>query len=229
MTTPGSHNDTYAESFHRDFFANFARGVPPEECSRNTEGHNTAQIGGFVVRSCAFLLHACRGAQPAVFSWTLECGHAMPSGMWEIQHAVSSSVRAKHLVCLVHKPWGRLPFSLIGSSALHLAPGCHMRLPTWWHTAAQADRRTIDIPTAWRHTVHLLWCLWCSTIAVVQHTGYVSARRTPRGALYSLCQQYQDATQTTSAQLLHACTCLCTALPQHAPNTCMLCRRCRQW
>jgi hypothetical protein len=100
MTTPGSHNDTYAESFHRDFFANFARGVPPEECSRNTEGHNTAQIGGFVVRSCAFLLHACRGAQPAVFSWTLECGHAMPSGMWEIQHAVSSSVRAKHLVCL---------------------------------------------------------------------------------------------------------------------------------
>jgi hypothetical protein len=50
MTTPGSHNDTYAESFHRDFFANWAKGVPPEQCSRGTEGHNTAQIGGFVVR-----------------------------------------------------------------------------------------------------------------------------------------------------------------------------------
>lgn len=44
-----SHNDTYAESFHRDFFANWAKGVPPERCALGTEGHNTAQIGGFVV------------------------------------------------------------------------------------------------------------------------------------------------------------------------------------
>lgn len=49
MTTPGSHNDTYAESFHRDFFKNWAAGVPPEECCKGTEGHNTAQIGGFVM------------------------------------------------------------------------------------------------------------------------------------------------------------------------------------
>lgn len=49
MTTPGSHNDTYAESFHRDFFRNFAAGVPPEKCAHGTEGHNTAQIGGFVM------------------------------------------------------------------------------------------------------------------------------------------------------------------------------------
>lgn len=50
MTTPGTHNDTYAESFHRDFFKNWAAGVPPQKCARGTEGHNTAQIGGFVVR-----------------------------------------------------------------------------------------------------------------------------------------------------------------------------------
>jgi hypothetical protein len=49
MTTPGSHNDTYAESFHRDFFGNYATGVPPEQCAKGTEGHNTAQIGAFVV------------------------------------------------------------------------------------------------------------------------------------------------------------------------------------
>ena len=46
-----SHNDTYAESFHRDFFSNWARGVPPEKCVVGTQGHNTAQIGGFVVSS----------------------------------------------------------------------------------------------------------------------------------------------------------------------------------
>eukprot|EP00892_Ulva_mutabilis_P012018 jgi/Ulvmu1/9189/UM005_0289.1 len=49
MTTPGSHNDTYAESYHRDFFANYAKGVPPERCAEGTEGHNTASIGGFVM------------------------------------------------------------------------------------------------------------------------------------------------------------------------------------
>jgi len=33
MTTPDTHNDTYAESFHRDFFKNWAAGVPPEKCA----------------------------------------------------------------------------------------------------------------------------------------------------------------------------------------------------
>ena len=47
MTTPGSHNDTYAESYHRQFFANYARGVPPEHCA-GAENHDTASIGGLV-------------------------------------------------------------------------------------------------------------------------------------------------------------------------------------
>ncbi|MHB9067164.1 MAG: ADP-ribosylglycohydrolase family protein [Pirellulaceae bacterium] len=47
MTTPDSHNDTYAESYHRDFFANYAQGVSPERCA-GAEGHDTASIGGLV-------------------------------------------------------------------------------------------------------------------------------------------------------------------------------------
>lgn len=47
MTTPDSHRDTYAESYHRAFFANYARGVPPERCA-GTENHDTASIGGLV-------------------------------------------------------------------------------------------------------------------------------------------------------------------------------------
>jgi ADP-ribosylglycohydrolase len=47
MTTPGTHNDTYAESYHRDFFANFTRGIAPERCA-GQEGHDTASIGGLV-------------------------------------------------------------------------------------------------------------------------------------------------------------------------------------
>jgi ADP-ribosylglycohydrolase len=47
MTEPDQHNDTYAESFHRDFFANYARGVAPEKCA-GPDGHDTASIGGLV-------------------------------------------------------------------------------------------------------------------------------------------------------------------------------------
>ena len=47
MTELGRHNDTYAESYHRDFFANYAKGVLPENCA-GPEGHDTASIGGLV-------------------------------------------------------------------------------------------------------------------------------------------------------------------------------------
>ena len=47
MTTADSHNDTYAESYHRDFFANYACGVAPEQCA-GADGHDTASIGGLV-------------------------------------------------------------------------------------------------------------------------------------------------------------------------------------
>ncbi len=47
MTEPDRHNDTYAESYHRDFFANYAQGVAPENCA-GTEGHDTASMGGLV-------------------------------------------------------------------------------------------------------------------------------------------------------------------------------------
>lgn len=47
MTTPDSHRDTYAESYHRAFFANYIRGIPPERCA-GVENHDTASIGGLV-------------------------------------------------------------------------------------------------------------------------------------------------------------------------------------
>ena len=47
MTEPDQHNDTYAESYHRDFFANYAKGIAPEKCA-GAEGHDTASIGGLV-------------------------------------------------------------------------------------------------------------------------------------------------------------------------------------
>lgn len=43
MQTPGSHNDTYASTAHRMFFANLVQGKAPSECADN-DGHNTDAI-----------------------------------------------------------------------------------------------------------------------------------------------------------------------------------------
>ena len=43
---PPEHPDTYAESYHRAFFANLENGVPPNKCGSKT--HDTASIGGLV-------------------------------------------------------------------------------------------------------------------------------------------------------------------------------------
>lgn len=41
------HPDTYAESYHRGFFANLEQGVPADKCGATT--HDTASVGGLVM------------------------------------------------------------------------------------------------------------------------------------------------------------------------------------
>jgi ADP-ribosylglycohydrolase len=43
---PAAHPDTYAESYHRGFFANLAQGNKPEKCAMQT--HDTASVGALV-------------------------------------------------------------------------------------------------------------------------------------------------------------------------------------
>jgi ADP-ribosyl-[dinitrogen reductase] hydrolase len=47
MTTPGSHNDTYANTCHRMFFKNWVDGKPPGQCPDN-DGHNVDSIDALV-------------------------------------------------------------------------------------------------------------------------------------------------------------------------------------
>lgn len=78
MTTPDCHNDTYAESYHRDFFANYAQGIPPERCA-GVEGHDTASIGGLV------------GLPPVIFS-ALQSGEGA-----DAKAAALAQLRLTHL------------------------------------------------------------------------------------------------------------------------------------
>ena len=89
MTAPDRHNDTYAESYHRDFFANHARGLPPERCA-GAEGHDTASIGGLV------------SLPPVIFAAWAQQGRAQasargsPQGHAAVNAALLTQLRLTH-------------------------------------------------------------------------------------------------------------------------------------
>lgn len=57
--TPAAHPDTYAESCHRGFFANLARGKAPLQCAAVT--HDTPSIGGLVTIAPLVFAERLRG------------------------------------------------------------------------------------------------------------------------------------------------------------------------
>ena len=59
MTSPGNHRDTYIEEYHRNFFANYARGLPPRRC-----GVEEKHIGG-LMGMIPVILFYCQDAQKA--------------------------------------------------------------------------------------------------------------------------------------------------------------------
>ena len=63
MTMPGSHNDAYASTCHRMFFANREHGRALRDCPDN-DGHNVDTIDGLVLPTVVALASAARGAAP---------------------------------------------------------------------------------------------------------------------------------------------------------------------
>jgi ADP-ribosyl-[dinitrogen reductase] hydrolase len=60
MTTPGSHNDTYASTCHRMFFYNwYHRKLPPSQCPDN-DSHNVDTIDGLVLPTIVSLVYAAK-------------------------------------------------------------------------------------------------------------------------------------------------------------------------
>jgi ADP-ribosyl-[dinitrogen reductase] hydrolase len=82
MTTPGSHNDTYAETYHRMFFKNLQQGKAPKDCA-DDDGHNVASMGGFVLLPPPTLLAAAYAASIPP-----------PDGVKTLDFAISSAKKA---------------------------------------------------------------------------------------------------------------------------------------
>lgn len=61
MTTPGSHNDTYASTCHRMFFSNLIlKKLPPEQCPDN-DHHNVDTIDGLILPTIAAIAACAYG------------------------------------------------------------------------------------------------------------------------------------------------------------------------
>jgi ADP-ribosyl-[dinitrogen reductase] hydrolase len=61
MTTPGSHNDTYASTCHRMFFSNLiVKKLPPEDCPDN-DHHNVDTIDGLILPTIAAIAVCANG------------------------------------------------------------------------------------------------------------------------------------------------------------------------
>ncbi|KAG1663735.1 hypothetical protein FOA52_006104 [Chlamydomonas sp. UWO 241] len=134
MTTPGSHNDTYAESFHRDFFSNWANGVPPEECARGTEGHNTAQIGGFVMLPPVILSQSGKGTEAA----RTACSRHLTLTHESSKLASYADLYSDMLYKLVNEPTSNL------RDTLRTMASGHMRLDKLFASGYSGGRLDLD-------------------------------------------------------------------------------------
>lgn len=72
MRTPGSHNDTYASTAHRMFFANLVAGVDPKECADN-DGHNTDAIDALTLTIPVILKYATRVPKQELYRKVKDC------------------------------------------------------------------------------------------------------------------------------------------------------------
>jgi ADP-ribosylglycohydrolase len=97
MTEPDRHNDTYAESYHRDFFANYAAGIKPELCA-GSEGHDTASIGGMVSLPIAISSIVSKGDLEAVNRIALKQLRLTHNSSLLEQHALQLGQLLFHIV-----------------------------------------------------------------------------------------------------------------------------------
>ena len=87
MTTPGSHNDAYASTCHRMFFANMVfEGKPPHQCPDN-DGHNVETVDALILPTVVGLAAAARSAAQ-------EDGAAKKSWRDEVARQAAECVRA---------------------------------------------------------------------------------------------------------------------------------------
>jgi len=111
MTTKGSHNDTYASTCHRMFFANMVfHNKEPKDCPDN-DGHNVDTIDGLVLPTVTALAETAR---------QLHIGNNNAGSIKEIQMAAARTAavtRSSSILERVSEVWAGLIYAAITKDA----------------------------------------------------------------------------------------------------------------
>jgi ADP-ribosyl-[dinitrogen reductase] hydrolase len=121
MTTPGSHNDTYASTCHRMFFANsFFRKLDPKDCPDN-DHHNVDAIDGLVLPTIVALATSARLESTASsLSLTTSSTDDMAASMGQVAKASSQCAavtRKSEVLEYVAGRWGQ-----VVAASIHVPP-----------------------------------------------------------------------------------------------------------
>ena len=101
MTTPGSHNDTYASTCHRMFFVNYAlRKIPADQCPDN-DHHNVDTIDGLILPTIAAIA-AC------AYGGTVQ-------EVRDVAAQVASATRRSNVLEKTSRVWGDLVYDVINT------------------------------------------------------------------------------------------------------------------
>jgi len=134
MTTPGSHNDVYASTCHRMFFANLVyRKLPPDQCPDN-DRHNVDTVDGLVLPTVVSLGVAANAAAVAASrdgdATTVE-GRLEADQTWRNQVATAavecaSTTRNSRPLARAATAWGQLVgnavlFGTVGEMPAYMA------------------------------------------------------------------------------------------------------------
>ena len=92
MQQPGSHNDTYASTCHRMFFANLARGRPLDQCADN-DGHNTDAIDALTLIIPIIVNRAAATASDATSAATAGGLHSDVEGTCALANQLVATTR----------------------------------------------------------------------------------------------------------------------------------------
>ncbi len=141
MTTPGSHNDTYASTAHRQFFENHVRGVEPMRCASN-DHHNTDAIDALVLPAVVALATVGKPEAEAV-RLAQACGEITRRSQTVQQHVAAMVVPLIRSVLGVGRDGGvRIADGAVGlDEATRAIAARHMR-------GLRLDDRGMDLVTA---------------------------------------------------------------------------------
>lgn len=129
MTTEGSHNDTYASTCHRMFFANLIfNEKDPKDCPDN-DGHNVDAIDGLVLPSITALGETARQLSISTGNGSLDLSEESRNAIQQASARTAAVTRKSNVLERVSEVWASLVAAALVAPATNYKNGNGLEQP----------------------------------------------------------------------------------------------------